>query len=381
MRDYFPIFNPQIYLMPLYMDIHSVPGVKSRDVAEAHRKDLMYQNEYGCNCMTYWIDEERESIFCLIEAVNKDAVKEMHHKAHGLVPHKIIEVSSALVQSFLGRIYDPDDAYTENGVKVFTDPSYRLLLVTVTEDHALLRHCMGAEKADQLIQRHNELIRKNIKIHNGSEAEHKGEGFVASFVSASNALACSIAIKNDMPAEDAALLDFKMALNGGEPIEKSNNLFGDTLQMAGYLCTLTTYARIAIAGKIKDLVSKELQHAKKEQLLMLSLPDDNLVQALYAQLEKNFHDPEFDVDVYAKAMSMSKPQLYRKTITLTGKSGNILLKDFRLKKAKDMLKTLNYSVSQVTFDTGFTSPSYFTKCFKSKYGLLPVEYIELLKSA
>ena len=61
--------------MPIYMDVHIVPGVKARNVAEAHRKDLLHQQEFGCNCMTYWIDEGRESIFCLIEAPNKEAVE------------------------------------------------------------------------------------------------------------------------------------------------------------------------------------------------------------------------------------------------------------------------------------------------------------------
>ena len=42
--------------MPIYMDVHNVPGVKARDVAEAHTKDLLHQEEYGCKCMTYWID-------------------------------------------------------------------------------------------------------------------------------------------------------------------------------------------------------------------------------------------------------------------------------------------------------------------------------------
>src|SRR5438552_15901122 len=96
------IFNYKIEKMPIYMDVHIVPGVKASDVAEAHRKDLLHQEEYGCKCMTYWIDEKRESIFCLIEAPEKEAVKEMHSKAHGLVPNKIIEVSSTIVESFLG---------------------------------------------------------------------------------------------------------------------------------------------------------------------------------------------------------------------------------------------------------------------------------------
>jgi hypothetical protein len=80
--------------MPIYMDVHIVPGVKARDVAEAHRKDLLHQEEHGCQCMTYWIDEQRESIFCLIEAPEKEAVEEMHRRAHGLIPNKIIEVNN-----------------------------------------------------------------------------------------------------------------------------------------------------------------------------------------------------------------------------------------------------------------------------------------------
>jgi AraC-like DNA-binding protein len=378
---HFFIFARKNFSMPIYMDIHSVPGVKSRDVAEAHRQDLMHQEEYGCNCMTYWIDEDRESIFCLIEAANKDAVKAMHQKSHGLLPHKIIEVSSALVQSFLGRMYDPDDAFIDNGLKVFADPAYRLLLMTTTDDHALIRHKFGTEKANDLLYLHNAIVRKNISLHSGSEAEHTGEGFVISFTSAANAIACALAIKNDMTSVDAASLNYKMALNGGEPIEKSNGLFGDTMQTGHYFCLLTTPSKVAIAGKIKDLISKELLYQKKEQLFMLSLPDEDFMHALFTRLEKNFHEPAFDVPEYAQALSLSQPQLYRKTTALTGMSLNNLLKEFRLMKAKELLKSLRYSVSQVTFDTGFTSPSYFTKCFKARYDLLPMEYLELIKKS
>jgi AraC-like DNA-binding protein len=85
------------------------------------------------------------------------------------------------------------------------------------------------------------------------------------------------------------------------------------------------------------------------------------------------------VDDYCKEMAMSTSQLYRKTVALTGLSPNLLLKEFRLEKAKEMMKKQHYSISQITFDSGFTSPSYFTKCFKQKYGLLPMNYIELLQ--
>src|ERR1019366_6016169 len=116
--------------MPIFMDVHIVPGVKAKDVAEAHSKDLLHQVEHRCKCMTYWIDEERESIFCLGEAPDKQAVDEMHSKAHGLISKILIEVDSTLVNSFLGRIYDPVAVEISNdGLKVFSGPSFLILLV------------------------------------------------------------------------------------------------------------------------------------------------------------------------------------------------------------------------------------------------------------
>src|SRR4029078_1752035 len=133
--------------MSIYMDVHIVPGIKARDVAEAHRKDILLQEEHQCKCMTYWIDEERANVFCLIDAPNKEAVAEMHHRAHGLIPNKIIEVNSNIVESFLGRIYDPKEAVTtDDGLKIFADKSFRVIMVTTTGDPVLLEHQLGKEK-------------------------------------------------------------------------------------------------------------------------------------------------------------------------------------------------------------------------------------------
>ena len=77
------------------------------------------------------LDEERKTIFCLIDAADKDAVQEMHSKTHGLVPNKNIQVSSSIVESILGRIYDPDEVKaSEDGLKVFSDPSFRVLFAS-----------------------------------------------------------------------------------------------------------------------------------------------------------------------------------------------------------------------------------------------------------
>jgi len=365
--------------MPIYMDVHIVPGVKAKNVAEAHRKDLLHQEEYGCKCMTYWIDEERENIFCLVEAPDKQAVEQMHNKAHGLIPNKIIEVKSSLVESFLGRIYDPKEIeISDEGLKIFNDPSFRILMVTKTTDPNLLKHKLGIEKANELLNCHINIIRKNLLQHSGREAEHEGSGFIVSFSSATKAVACALSIKKELQDHIADSLGFKIAINAGEPVEKSNKLFGDTIQFAANMFAIAGKFQIAITSSVKDLVSKDFFQNSIKHFFTLPPQDESLVKLLFSKLEENWQDPHFDITDYCQAMAMSKSQLYRKTISLTGLSPNLLLKEFRLEKAKELMKKQHYNIAQITFDSGFTSASYFTKCFKKKYGLLPMAYLDLL---
>ncbi len=179
--------------MPLYMDLHILPGVKARDVAEAHRRDLLIQDDHRCNCMTYWIDEKRGNVFCLIEAPPAEAVTEMHRNAHGLVPHKIIEVNHTLVESFLGRISDPESALiSPDGLKVFNDESYRTIMVIRLHDPIVLQHQLGKEKANGLLRSQHYIIQKELSSFEGSEVKHSGTDYIASFVSAGKAVNCSL---------------------------------------------------------------------------------------------------------------------------------------------------------------------------------------------
>jgi AraC-like DNA-binding protein len=94
--------------------------------------------------------------------------------------------------------------------------------------------------------------------------------------------------------------------------------------------------------------------------------------------EDNWQDPDFTVSVFCQSMPMSKYQLYRKTMALWELSPNLLLKEYRLNKALELLRGHCNNISQTVYDSGFSSPSYFTKCFKKKFGLFPVNYLNSL---
>ena len=79
--------------MPLYMDIHrNVEGLTPEAVAEAHKKDLEVQDEYGVRYHKYWYNDETGEVFCLAEAPSKEAAEAVHREAHGLTADEIIEV-------------------------------------------------------------------------------------------------------------------------------------------------------------------------------------------------------------------------------------------------------------------------------------------------
>lgn len=364
--------------MPLYMDQHILPGVTAKGVAQAHLQDIMIQHDHSCNCITYWIDEKRGSVFCLVEAPTKEAVEIMHSKSHGLVPNKVIEVNSTLVESFLGRIADPEDAVMEEGLKVFSDPSFRVVLVAKINDPVLLNHELGKERATALIRHYNDIIKEKIKEYDGNEIESEGYDFIASFISAGKAIACAFAI-HTMLADKNIQIGCKIAINAGEPVAKNEKLFGDTVQLAERMCAVAKGSQVIISSAVKEFISKELLHGNKENnVLMLAPADEELLSLLFEKMEENCSDADFNVEDYCASIAMSKSQLYRKTIALSGFSPNIFVKEFRLEKALTLMKQQRHNISEITFNTGFTSPSYFTKCFKKKFGITPMTYLELI---
>jgi AraC-like DNA-binding protein len=357
------------------MDVHHVPGAEALDLAEAHSKDIQIQDEYHCKCMTYWLDETRGNAFCLIEAPDRAGVEEMHRHSHGLVPHKIIEVSNDLVESFLGRIHDPDIApVSDNGLKVFSESALRILLVTDITDPVLLRNGLGSDRANDLIAAQNSLIRRVLRVHGGREVDHSGNGFIASFSSASSAISCAIEIYGGVSAPERQLAGLRIAASAGEPIAQSEKLFGDALKMARNLCYVNSKGRIVISSAVKNLVARDSHQLEQGQFMTFSAVDEDLLGALVDTLEENWQTPEFDVLEFCQAMAMSKSQLYRKTMALWGMPPNPVIREYRLDKARELLKKQTFNISQTTFDSGFNSPSYFTKCFKKKFGLLPAAY-------
>ncbi|WP_353550203.1 nickel-binding protein [Sediminibacterium sp. KACHI17] len=353
------------------MDLHIVPGVNAKDVAIAHSQDVYLEKDHNCKCLTYWVDEQKGHVFCLIDAPSKEVVYELHSRSHGLVPHKIIEVEPGLVQSFLGRITDPEvDEKTEDGLLLVKESSYRIMMLIQLPDPILYQY---KHQNGSLIQQKIAAIKEKVITGGGRVALLHSEGIIGSFVQVEEAIEAAMHIMT-LAEKDFSIT---IGLHGGEPVTKHEKFFGDTISLLKYLCFFAHQSPIRISNALREMMIHKQLTKQDRSILILSASDDLLINSIIILLEERYNDPTLQVEDMSRTLALSHSQLYRKIVALTGYSPNDLLRSFRLEKARKSLQKGGKNITEIAFENGFNSPSYFTKCFRESFGITPHEYAGL----
>jgi class 3 adenylate cyclase len=238
--------------MPIYVDRHNASGASRADMAEAHRRDLEAQTEHGVSFLAYWFDTQQGLAFCLVEAPSGDAVEEVHRLSHGNVPSQIIEVNLEEVKSFLGRTSDP--ASPE-----LIDSGYRTILFTDLVGSTSISLEVGDLRAVELLGIHDRIAAAAVARGGGRVVKHTGDGILACFDRVDAALQAGIRIQQELELEarkaDAAeVLAVRIGINPGNPVERSDDVFGVAVAVAARLCSLAEPGQILVSGVVRELI-------------------------------------------------------------------------------------------------------------------------------
>ena len=364
--------------MPIYMDRHDVSEmVTAENVAELHQKDLKIQDQFGCRGLTYWFDEKRKTAFCLIEAPDAKAIQKMHNQAHGQVPHSVIEVDARIVESFLGRIGDPEKAQNTS-LNIINDPAFRTIMVIALKQLSLIQNDSARFKSS--LHNYNDAVLNVLNIYSGKPVNQTENHFLVSFKSVSNAVHAAFDIqllfkdfRNDINSDKIVL---KIGLSAGVPVTEKKSIFEDTIKLAERMCKIIN-GEFIVSPAVKELYNSENLSplSEGENIFFLTQADEKFLTDLMDYTESTWSNIDLKVDDFSKPVGRSKSQLYRKIIQLTGKSPNAFIKEYRLNEALILLNKNTGNVSEIAFETGFSSPSYFSKCFQKRYGHLPSDYL------
>jgi CheY-like chemotaxis protein/AraC-like DNA-binding protein len=144
-----------------------------------------------------------------------------------------------------------------------------------------------------------------------------------------------------------------------------------------------------LKARVNNLLENRRKLHEHFQQLQTVLPrelatnqmDAEFLRRVVEIVEKNLADYEFDMEKLARLMAVSRRQLFRKFKALAGSTPNVFIRDIRLKRAAQLLRESNMTVSEIIYTVGFSDPKYFRNIFREHFGVLPGEYNKPVKAA
>jgi class 3 adenylate cyclase len=143
--------------------------------------------------------------------------------------------------------------------------AFRTVLFTDVEGSTALTQRLGDARAREVLREHERIVREALRAHGGSEVKALGDGFMASFSSATRALECAIAMQTAFAASNAARpepvegraaqIRVRIGLNAGEPIAEEADLFGTAVNLAARIAAQAEGGEILVANVVRELAA------------------------------------------------------------------------------------------------------------------------------
>ena len=241
-------------------------------------------------------------------------------------------------------------------------------------------------------------IKQCVAKHSGILLDINNERFIAGFEVPGKAVQSGLAILDSFQTEsnnlNLGLYVKEDCLAGGYRIDKRD------VYMYNMILSHSVYHKLIMTQTIKNLLSGSEFHFTEETSMLNYASGtlcklyqvnnthttentsilvnsssfskyDSFLEDLITIIHQHIDNSSFGVEMLTKSLGMSERQLQRKVKDATGKSPGQLITCTRLRKAKEALAHHSYTVSEIAFLCGFSSPSYFTKCFKKEFGFTP----------
>ncbi|MFK7806380.1 MAG: alpha/beta fold hydrolase [Saprospiraceae bacterium] len=281
-------------------------------------------------------------------------------------------------------------------VKPINDRERQLLVIMVAEISPAL-----VQPTDQSLPPVNveQVNMQLMKKYRGKLHHMDGKSCIATFEGSGKALNYCLDFQKMM---SAIKLNFKAGIHVGECLIVGDKIVEtNALDKTKHIQRIATANQILVSQTVKYLISEaglkfsKIDTSQNTNMLpplfevedqyseLITGPLNNkaiqkngfLLENVLQCIDENLSDEFFSVETLSQDIGLSERQLQRKLKAITNKSPNQLIRSVRLHRAKELLLKRNENIAEVAFQTGFSNPSYFSKCFKSEFGVSPSEFL------
>ncbi len=222
---------------------------------------------------------------------------------------------------------------------------------------------------------HNSLL-KSFNHFKGKILVNNDNMYIVMFKSVTNTILCALKIHDNFkyitPKFDTSIRQLKIGIATG-----SKNNVDSIKKVATRICEVVK-DQIVVTTDVRKLYEEVNKNSfiNKEHIKTLKPENEVFINEIMDFSETIWTNSDFNVNDFSKNLGYSKAQVYRKLKLLTGKSPSRFLREFRLNKALNMLHEKHANITEIASRSGFNSLTYFTKCFKNKFGILPSKYLQ-----
>jgi AraC-like DNA-binding protein len=357
--------------MPLFMDLHKASDYEVKPTVEEikrnHIADLEVQSKFGVKFLQYWINEEAGLVFCLMEAPDKESCAAVHREAHGAMPCNVIELKGGDYMSFMGDEYKANEFDIVEKTNGALDAGYRIILVA---------DVLSIEGHDALQENIEHIIRKS----GGRLVNRPGHRIMAAFTTGAPAIECAAEIIQTVQEIPEKTIEIRIGISAGEPVTSQQDIFADAIQLANRLCDIAQNQQVLISPLVKELTGtiRLPDQEMENRLKILNRDDEQFLTLLLESANSLLSSESFHIDSLGNTLGMSRSGLYRRIKGLTGVSANSFIQELRLQKALRLIRDKYGNIAQIALETGFSNPSYFSKSFQKRFGMLPFKAAKLL---
>lgn len=205
----------------------------------------------------------------------------------------------------------------------------------------------------------------------------RDDSITAAFINADRALRCALDIQSTLKqynghgAGSKWDISFTMGLSTGQPVTERQGLFKETIRGAYRLSLAAAEGELVLGHLLEKLCDRNELQEDHRGLRLLGKQEELFLERFLDLAEEGISDHPIGVDDLSAELGVSRPQLYRKTVALTGRSPVSFIRDLKRQKALDLLMEKQQNITEKALELGYNTPSYFSKCFQEKYGVPP----------
>jgi AraC-like DNA-binding protein len=369
--------------MPVFLNRHyDFLRTTAVDDVRLDKEDLKVLQEFNCFVIAYWFDHDRKLSFSLIDAPDLETLQEVHCHLSQDFSGQTIQLEEGFIEAFL-KMLEEQSPSAIPGALSFAFPAPvigAVMVVKIGDKDPLSVNPVGFEDK-AIFQDQKPDFEKLIKRNNGKLISSFSESCTYSFDSISQSIEAAqevlCEVENRSKSKAGKVHKMRIGIAVSSSMIRQSCVLKEAVKLAVQLCFIAGPNQILASSAVREhLNSEDLQRfLTTNNLKILILKDEQFLIRLMDILE-NDYGKDLKIGEICSRMGESRSQLYRKITEITRLSPIELISGFRLKKAVELLDQRNGSnISQVAYETGFNSLSYFSRQFKSRYGIVPSAYI------